>query len=173
MNILISTIILCLFSLTPTFAAEEKNQNLLQNSEKTEVRQGMTGPRSTLQFHTFAKEHAVLVLEIDNEKTDLPISSKVVLFDDRATKEGIELWINNQHSDGIFPEVPMPVATVQLPKDTAVVKHRETKGSHRAQDGNYTDYTLKISVKKHIEEDKFTLAPFETTAKIYIKQAEG
>ena len=47
--------------------------------------------------------------------------------DEKTTEEGLKKWLNNQHSDGLFPEVPIPTSTGELPAGVcAVTGHKLT-----------------------------------------------
>lgn len=80
-----------------------------------EIHHSMIGPRNTLLYYRFDASKAVVVLYIDNRNTDFAITGRVHLFGDGATAEGLDRWINNLHSCGLFPDVPEPVAVHDLP----------------------------------------------------------
>lgn len=110
--------LLVLSSMTVLHAADAPARQLDVAAGKpvrSEIRHSMMGPRSTLLFYRFDASKAVLVLHIDNRNTEFAISGKVHLFGDGTTGEGLDRWINNQHSDGLFPDVPEPVAVHELP----------------------------------------------------------
>ena len=59
------------------------------------------------------------------------MSGTVYLFDPETTAENLERWINNQHSDGLFPEVPTPTLVSKLPDDIVQVTDRKVVGERR------------------------------------------
>lgn len=146
------------------------------DAEKKEVRYSMMGPRDTLLFYTFADQQAVLRLRIANKDASFPVSGTVLLFDGKTTKEGLAKWLNNQHSDGLFPEVPEPVETVELPAEVCRVAEKKLLGEKENEGpagGTFADYQLKISVKGHKVEGKFDLKGFEDQAGVFIKVTKG
>jgi hypothetical protein len=50
------------------------------------------------------------VVHIDNKNEKFPVGGKVFEFAKGVTGDEMDKWVNNQHSDGLFPEVPEPVA---------------------------------------------------------------
>jgi len=39
------------------------------------------------------------------------MTATVYIFDDSVTEDGLKKWLNNQHSDGLFVDVPEPTST--------------------------------------------------------------
>ena len=98
---------------------DQANKILKLNSDtpKVEIRYSMIGYRDTLIFYTFKEENAVLRVNIDNKSKTFPITAKLYLFDHEIESEGIKKWLNNQHSDALFGDAPMPTATHQIPSN--------------------------------------------------------
>jgi hypothetical protein len=142
-----------------------------KGAKKEQVRHSMMGIRDTLVFYTFAGQQAVLLLRIDNSNAALPVSGTVYLFDPKTTEEGLAQWINNQHSDGLFPEVPEPILISKLPAGTFAITERELVGEEKQPNSPdvFSDLKLKISAKEHRVEGKFRLLAFVDDANVYVK----
>jgi len=143
----------------------------LADGKKQEVRHSMIGPRDTLLFYTFEDLKAVLLLQIAKEGDRFPVSGTVYLFAPRTTAEELGKWINNQHSDGLFPDVPEPTVVCNLPAGVCTAALVQLSGeSKEGPEGElFRDYKVKVSVKAHREEGKFELAAFTDTAGVFEK----
>ncbi len=144
-----------------------------KNAKKQEVRHSMMGFRNTLLFYAFKDQPAILVLSIDNKDETFPITGKVYLFDEKTTAEDLQKWINNQHSDGLFPDVPVPTSTVELPKETCkVTSHKETGTSEnpgRGKSATFRDFKVQVSIGKYAVDKKFNLSEFTDTATVHVR----
>lgn len=142
-----------------------------KDAKKEQVRHSMIGMRDTILFYTFAEKSAVLVLRIDNRIAPLPVSATVHLFAPGTPAEDLGKWINNQHSDGLFPEVPEPTLSIKLPDATCTVTDRESVGQEKSplNEDIFADTKVKLTVKEHREEGKFHLPAFEDEAGVFMK----
>ena len=146
-----------------------------KNAERLEVRHSMVGPRDTLLFYTFADRHAVLRLEIGNADDTFPVTGKVYLFSEETTKDALGKWLNNQHSDGLFPDVPEPVEVVNLPREVCTVTERKlmSEKAHPPTGATFQDYKVTVSVKDHQVKGKFDLKGFQDQAGVFLKVTKG
>jgi len=140
---------------------------------KTEIRHGQIGPRDTIIFYTFADDAAVLQLNIGNEAGKFVISGRMHLFADDTDAEKLGKWINNQHSCGLFPDVPEPKFSHPLPADACtVVESKRNEGAEdaagRFPDAKFNDYSLKIKIAD-IEAKGFKLKGFTTDTGAFVK----
>ena len=142
-----------------------------KKSQKLEVRHSMTGFRNTLLFYTFKNQQAILTLSIGNEDESFPVVGKIYLFDEATTEEGLKKWINNQHSDGLFLDVPNPVFAEKLPKGSCKVTSHKSTGTSKNSHGpaTFKDYEVRLSVKDHATDKKFKLSGFTNTARVHVK----
>ena len=91
-----------------------------ENVKKQEIRYGQIGPRDTVIFYTFGDQDAVLQLNIKHTEGKFTLSGKMQLFKEGTGAEGMGKWVNNQHSCGLFPDVPKPT-TVELPAKSCTI----------------------------------------------------
>ena len=163
------TAALLLAALLPLAAAEP--ELAFKEAKKEQVRHSMMGMRDTLLFYTFAEKSAVLVLNIGNKDAAMPVTGTVHLFAPGTTVKDLGKWVNNQHSDGLFPDVPKPSLSSKLPDGTCSVTARELTGQEKQLDGknSYGDWKIKLSVKEQRVEGKFHLPAFEDEANVFVK----
>ena len=143
-----------------------------KKAEKLEVRHSMLGFRNTLLFYTFKGQRAVLQLSISNKDESFAVSGKVHLFDGAATEDGIRKWINNQHSDGLFADIPEPVFSGDLPKGACKVTSHKLLGTSKnpgPTEANFKEYEVKLSIPAHEVDGKFKLAAFTDTARVHVE----
>ena len=137
----------------------------------------MMGFRNTLLFYTFKDQQAILTLSIGNTDETFPVQGKIHLFDNATTEEGLKKWINNQHSDGLFPDVPTPIFTGKLPEGSCkVTSHKQTGTSENPgpiSPATFKNYEVKLSVKEHAIDKKVKLSAFTDTAQVHVKAEAG
>lgn len=145
----------------------------IEGAKIQKVRHYLNGFGNTQLFITIPGQSAVLHLFIDHTSREFASSGKVVLFAPGTADEAIGLWINNQHSCGLFPDVPEPVFTGQLPDGTCVVTESKKVGevANPTDNSPFHDYQVKLSVKAHAAPGQYTLEAFETEAEVYLKIA--
>ena len=136
----------------------------------------MLGFRNTLIFYTFKDQQAILQLTIANQDETFPVTAKIHLFDKATTGEGLKKWINNQHSDGLFPDIPKPTFTGELPKGACkVTSHKQTGSSENPgpRKGTFKDFTVDLSIKAHRVDRQFNLSAFADTARVHVHDSAG
>ena len=143
-----------------------------KKAEKLEIRHSMVGFRNTLVFYTFKDQRAILQLSIANKDEAFPVTGKIHLFDKATTEEGLKKWINNQHSDGLFPDIPKPIFTGELQKGSCkVTSHKQTGASKNPgpRKGNFKDFEVDLSMKAYGIDGKFKLFAFTDTARVHVE----
>lgn len=152
-------------------AAEPERELAFKDAEKKQVRHSMVGQRDTLLFYTFPAQSAVLVLNIGNKGAALPVSGTVHLFTPGTKVDALARWVNNQHSDGLFPDVPEPTLSSKLPEGTCAVTARELVGQEKSPvaEDIFADYKVKLAVKEHRVEGKYKLTAFGDEANVFVK----
>jgi len=151
-------------------AAEQTPQKLevTPQTKKLEVRHSQIGYRSTLLFYTFAEQKTVLKLLIGNRDKTFPVTAEIYVFDAEVTPRGISKWLNNQHSDGIYPEVPEPAKVVKLPKKNAAVKTHKLINQSELPFGAYDNYAVTFEVAGY-KGDGIELSGFKGETKVHVK----
>ena len=155
-------------------AAEQAGVRKLdvKNAEKKEGRHSMIGPRNTLIFYPFKEHQAILRLTIDNKDESFPVTGKVYLFDEKTTEQGLKKWINNQHSDGLYPEVPEPIYVEVLPEGSCVVTAHKQLGVTKdtgLRKVDFKNFQVDLSIKAHQVDDQFTLSAFTDSSHVYVE----
>ena len=150
--------------------AAAERELVFKAAKKEQIRHSMIGIRDTMVFYTLADQQAVLVLNIKHKDAKLIASGFVYLFATAVTAEGISNWINNQHSDGLFPDVPEPILISKLPDESCSISERKLIGklSQELDNKDFADYEVKIVIKEYEVEGKFHLPAFEDVANVYL-----
>jgi hypothetical protein len=166
-----------LFTLTLAFlfislnAAEEAPVVALniKNAKKLEIRHGQLGFRSTLLFYTFKNQKAVMKILINNKDNTFPVTATVFLFDKQVTEEGLKKWLNNQHSDGLFPNVPKPSNNIKIPAKVFKVASKKLTGQSKQQFGNFDNYDVKLKASDYTDSLSIKLTGFTIDTKVHVK----
>ncbi len=138
---------------------------------KKEVRYSMVGPRDTLIFYTFPEQKVILLVKVGNKTKKFPVSATVHVFPKDTTAEGMGRWLNNQHSDGIFPEVPTPTPYAVAAESCETLGHKvvsEVKGGQVKQD-TYENCVVEFKIADVEEKGVFSLAGFTATTQVLVK----
>jgi len=139
--------------------------------KKFEANQTQIGFSSTSIFYTLASQSVVVVIHIDNTNKKFPAGGKVYQFAKGVTGDDLGKWINNQHSDALYPEVPEPVAVHQLPADS--IKTLSSKQVGQAKGGfrgeSYEKYTVEFEAGETELTKKLKLGAFKDSATVYME----
>ena len=151
---------------------DQANKILKLNSDppKVEIRYSMIGYRDTLIFYTFKEENAVLRVNIDNKSKTFPITAKLYLFDHEIESEGIKKWLNNQHSDALFGDAPMPTATHQIPSNRLKVTGFDYRKTVEESFGVFDEYSVNFRLRSVNHIKGVRLKPFKGQASVMIKK---
>ena len=140
-----------------------------KNVKKLEVNVGFGGPRNTLIFYTFPDQKAVLRVTIDNKSKKFPVSATLYAFADEVTEEGLKKWLNNQHSDGLFPDVPNPVTTKKLPAESCQSLSHKFIEKTQARVGEFEKYAVSFKLSGVKPIGKFRIKDFSDKATVHLK----
>ncbi|MDG1873495.1 MAG: DUF1080 domain-containing protein [Mariniblastus sp.] len=149
-----------------------KQKNEMSKPDKIEIRQSMLGYRDTLLFYTLKKQRAILVVSIDNQDETFPMTGKLYQFKQGTTEEGLKKWINNQHSDGLFVDIPTPLSTENLPKEFCEVTATEQTGTSQnsgPRPGKFKDFKVTFAIKVQNVGKEFKLPAFTDTATVHVE----
>ena len=132
----------------------------------------MLGFRDTLLFYTFADQRAILTLSIGNKDETFPVKGKIHLFDAATTTEGLKKWVNNQHSDALFPDVPTPLFVGELPGPSCRVSSHKLTGTSKnpTTKAVFKNYEVTLSIKAYGRDKTFRLSPFTDTARVHVAE---
>lgn len=172
--VICSLVIGSLVSIPTLGLTEEKEAPAVKLDVKAEgvkrfvANQGQIGYTNTRVFYTLEKERAVVMVLIDNKNEKFPLSGKIYQFASDVTAEDLAKWLNNQHSDGLYPEIPEPVATIELPaKSITLVSSKKGKPA-QAPLGSYDQYEVAFKVEEVTTKSGIVLAGFSDAAAVYI-----
>lgn len=163
---------ICFVALSQSDASSADAVRTLEVNKKTpklEVRYSQIGFRDTLLFYTFNSQKAVLKLRFGNKDKSFPLSATVYLFADSTTEAGIKKWLNNQHSDGLYPDVPEPISTVNAPKDVCQVTSHKFINSSKQRFGEYDNYAVTFKVSDYADMKHVKLTGFTGETKVHVQ----
>ena len=152
-------------------ASERKLEFAKATRQEIRHQYSESGIRNTLLFYTFGDQKAVLRMEIDNKDTTFPVNATIYLFADDTTKEGIEKWINNQHSDALHTDVPEPTLTQPLPAGRCSITEHKALAKKKSPTNTemFQDYEVTLKMEACEFKDKLTLTAFTDKTKVYVK----
>jgi hypothetical protein len=163
-----------LLGVAPLYSAEIVVNPKAETTAKVQVTQSMIGYRDTLLFYTFPAEKAVLVVRIDNKTDQFPIKAELNVFPKNATNEGIANWINNQHSCGLFPDVPEPVAVHNIPATSFAVVSKKIAEAIVVEEGppnagKFNRYEVEFKLENVPAVGEIKIKDFTDTASVFVK----
>jgi hypothetical protein len=136
---------------------------------KQEVRQSMTGVRDTLVFYLFPEQQAVLCVRIGNADTTFPPQARIHTFAAGVTREGLEKWVNNQHSDGLFADAPESTADYEIPAARLKIQSHQHAGRSTQNGGDFDDYKVKFHIGDTAIGTLLQLKGFTGEALVHVK----
>lgn len=143
-------------------------------ARKFEANQTQIGYSSTRVFYTLAAQKAVVMIHLDNKPAGgkgaaFPATGTVYRFAPDVTPDGLAKWLNNQHSDGLFPEVPEPTATFKLPAGSCKTSSQKRVGREDPGIGAYDKYAVEFQVSEVKIDAGLQLASFKDAANVFVK----
>jgi hypothetical protein len=137
--------------------------------KKLVVTQSQIGYRNTLVFYTFPEQQAVLRVSIDNKDTTFPIAATLFTFAADVTDEGLGKWLNNQHSDGLYPDVPEPTSTAEIPAKSLKVLAHKPMGKEKVFNGTFEKYTVEFQMSMVPELKGAQIEDFKDSVPVFVK----
>lgn len=139
-----------------------------KNVQRLEVSDSLIGRTSTKVFYTLGDQRVVVVIHVDNMKKGFPVTGKVCQFAKDTTPEDLAKWLNNQHSDALFPDVPEPKTTVELPAKVCQSLASKLLGQKTVNDNTYNEYSVEIKLTEAKVNEQLRLQQFTDTVKVYV-----
>lgn len=143
---------------------------ITDETPKIQIRSSMIGYRDTLIFYSLRDERAVVKVNLDNKGTTFPISATVFLFDPNAEQEGIDKWINNQHSDALFADALEPTSRYTLPPSKAKILSYSAAETVSDSAEQHIDYSVRFKIRATGQRGSFQLKTFKDNASVFVKK---
>lgn len=137
-------------------------------TNKLEVRVSQIGYRDTLLFYTFEQPRIIVKFQIGNQDKKFPMTGTIYVFAADVTREQMDKWLNNQHSDALFPEVPKPLATHPIPANACQVTEHKFLDRGKFGLGEFENYDVRFSVKDHTDKSGIQVKAFSGATKVHI-----
>ena len=137
--------------------------------QKLEVSSSLGGFRNTLIFYTFQDQKAVLKIVIDNKSTKFPVAATLYTFAENATEDGLKKWLNNQHSDGLFVDVPEPTANHKIAAGSCKTLSHKLIDQTKSPFGTFDNYSVAFQIRRVAKTGKFRVKDFTDKATVHLK----
>lgn len=168
----VTLILLATFGMVAAADTPSKESTLLdlkgKKVQRQEVSSSLIGFTSTTVFYTLDDDRVVVVIHIDNTKKGFPVSGKVCQFARDVTPEVMSKWVNNQHSDALYPDVPEPRTTVKLPAGACQSLESKLLGKEAVNNTTYNQYSVEIKISGVKVNEQFRLHEHKDTVKVYV-----
>jgi len=138
-----------------------------KNVQRLEVSQSQIGFTATKVFYTAGDQQIVVVVNVDNSKKEFPVTCKLFQFDKDVTPDDLAKWVNNQHSDAVFPDVPKPRQSFELPAKACRSSEIKLLGQKTALDTTYNEYSVDIEITDVKASEQVRFQNFKDTVKVY------
>lgn len=96
------------------------------------------------------------------------MTGTIYRFADSVKEDDLNKWLNNQHSDGLFPDVPEPISTHTIPETVCKVTSDKLIDHSKQPFGEYDNYSVTFDVKDYTDKS-ITLKGFSDTTKVHVK----
>ena len=136
--------------------------------QRLEVSASLIGYTSTKVFYTLGDHRVVVAIQVDNSQKGFPVTGTVYQFAEEVTLEDLGKWLNNQHSDALFPEVPEPQVIVKLPAESCRTLESQRLGQKQVNNTIYDEYRVEVKLSKAKVNEQFRLQEFKDTVKVYV-----
>ncbi|MFL0810043.1 MAG: hypothetical protein K6L76_06490 [Agarilytica sp.] len=119
----------------------------------------------TKNFISFKKQHIVYEVTFHSEAS---VSATINQFASKD-KEKISLWVNNQHSDGLYGDAPIPT-TLEIDSSHVSILERAKAGEESGENGDaYDVYVVKYHIAPQILDSALELPAVIFSTKVYIR----
>ena len=99
-----------------------------------------------------------------------PLAGRVAKSGRTATTvEGLGKWLNNQHSDGLYPNIPQPISTLVLPTKLCNSSNPKFTDKTKTQLGNFDNYSIEFKVNDIERVGNFQIKGFSGKAMVHLK----
>jgi hypothetical protein len=143
---------------------------------KNQITSSQIGYRDTLLFYTFADQKAVLVVNIGNQNDAFPMTARLQVFAKETDAEGLAKWINNQHSCGLFPEVPEPTATHPIAAAALALVSKKMAEviitENSPVPGTFNRYDVEFKIENVPAFGDIKIKDFTDTATVFLQAAQ-
>ena len=98
-----------------------------------------------------------------------PLAATLYTFADDVNEEGLKKWLNNQHSDGLFVDVPDPTATHKIPAGSCKTLSHKLIDQAKSPFGTFDNYSVVFKVSRVAKTGKFRVKDFTDKATVHLK----
>lgn len=127
----------------------------------------------TQKFYVLADQNAVVRILIDNETDEFNTTVTIYLFDLSLHSDDINKWLNNQYSDGLYSDAPIPTGVYELSANQySINSYRFIDHTIEEFGDEYDNYDLEIHVDDASAEGAYTLKAFVANTVVHVQTKE-
>ena len=124
----------------------------------------------TLKLYNIQGQKAVIKIRINNESDDFDTSVVVYVFDSSLEGEKIKKWLNNQYSDGVFSDAPIPIGTYRLSADQySINSYSLINHTVESYGDEYDNYDIELYVDNVFEDEVYYLKSFISEVIVHVQ----
>lgn len=124
----------------------------------------------TLKLYNIQGQKAVIKIRINNESDDFDTSVVVYVFDSSLEGEKIKKWLNNQYSDGLFSDAPIPIGTYRLSADQYLINsYSLINHTVESYGDEYDNYDIELYVDNVFEDGVYYLKSFISEVIVHVQ----
>jgi len=126
-------------AVAPAALAAERRVTIAPDSPAIEINRyySLLAHGPTKKFYVLPEAKVVVVVATVDGTAET--SATIHVFPADVTAEGVEKWINNQHSDALHPDVPQPLRSVPVPAERFRAKAGPPLDHEKGQGGDEYD----------------------------------
>ena len=119
-------------------------------------------------FYHFTENNVVLVIDLTSELSIIQANAVIHLFAVTESADSILKWINNQHSDGLFADAPVPLMSVTLPADDVTIDSASfTEHLTGGYGDEYDVYDVVLHISDVAIQSSYLLREFSADTRVY------
>jgi hypothetical protein len=127
----------------------------------------------TLKLYNIQDQKTVIKIQISNESDSFEASVVVYVFDRSLEREEIGKWLNNQYSDGIFSDAPIPIGTYKLSEDQySINSYSLINHTVESYGDEYDNYDIELYVGNVSEDGVYYLNSFISEVVVHVQTKE-
>ncbi len=120
-----------------------------------------------LRMYIFEQQKAVIRILFTSEGRKIMPLGQLVIFSPATSQDGVDQWINNQHSDAIFGDAPKPVVKHDLTGNIQITEQRFLGQITGRAGETYEKYYVTFTVSS-IATDGVTIEGFEDNVDVHV-----
>jgi len=124
-------------------------------------------------FYTLPHDAAMVRVQFPADSAGFTFTVTVYLFEDGTTADRIAQFVNNLHSDALYPDPPLPTSQTMIPASALTIIGSDLTGHTAGPQGDeYDDYAVEFQVDAHVQPGLFLLAGFDGVVGVHVRTCD-